>query len=82
MPRNLKGKLGKEHQHKMATAQRKYPTASDYLICALEPPQKSWARCYIATVFVAGVQSTQCVEGYNSVIKRVVNGSTTLCQLA
>ncbi|RIA81034.1 hypothetical protein C1645_837646 [Glomus cerebriforme] len=58
----------------MATAQRKYPTASDYLICALEPPQKSWAKSYITTFFVAGVQSTQCVEGYNSVIKRVVNG--------
>ncbi|PKY56945.1 hypothetical protein RhiirA4_428615 [Rhizophagus irregularis] len=59
-----------------------YPTACDYLTRALEPSQKSWARCYTATTFVAGVQSTQRVEGYNSVIKRVVNGNTTLWQLA
>ena len=56
----------------------KYPTASDYLVYALELSQKSWVRCYTATVFVAGIQLTQCVEGYNSVIKRVVNGNTTL----
>jgi hypothetical protein len=59
-----------------------YTTACDYLTRALEPSQKSWARCYTATTFVAGVQLTQRVEGYNSVIKRVVNGNTTLWQLA
>ncbi|RGB31235.1 hypothetical protein C1646_764287 [Rhizophagus diaphanus] len=55
-----------------------YSAASDYLVRALEQSQKSWAQCYTATIFVAGVQSTQRIEGYNSVIKRVVNGNTTL----
>ncbi|CAG8812841.1 10041_t:CDS:1, partial [Gigaspora rosea] len=41
-----------------------------------------WVLCYISKVFTAGMQSTQRVEGQNTIIKNLVNGSTSLINLA
>ena len=41
----------------------------------------SWALCYTHRSFNAGIQSTQRVESYNSLIKWSVKTSTTLFEL-
>ena len=41
----------------------------------------SWALCHTSRSFNAGIQSTQRVEGYNSLIKRSVKSSATLFEL-
>ncbi|CAG8588254.1 7994_t:CDS:2 [Cetraspora pellucida] len=41
----------------------------------------SWAVCYTQTCFTAGIQSMQCVEGINAIIKKEVSHNTTLLNL-
>src|SRR6266542_4882217 len=58
-----------------------YPAARKYLKRALGVDVTSWALCYTYRSFNAGIQSTQRVESYNSLIKRSVRTSTTLFEL-
>jgi hypothetical protein len=58
-----------------------YPVARKYLKRALGQVVTSWALCHTSRSFNAGIQSTQRVEGYNSLIKRSVKSSTTLFEL-
>ena len=41
----------------------------------------NWALCFIHRSFNAGIQSTQHVEDYNTLIKQSVNKTTTLFEL-
>ncbi|RIB13544.1 hypothetical protein C2G38_1974798 [Gigaspora rosea] len=41
----------------------------------------SWAHCFTSQVFNAGIQSTQCVESHNNLIKASVNQSSSLITL-
>jgi hypothetical protein len=58
-----------------------YPAARKYLKRALGQVVTSWALCHTNRSFNAGIQSTQRVEGYNSLIKRSVKSSATLFEL-
>jgi hypothetical protein len=58
-----------------------YPAARKYLTRTLGQVVTSWALCHTSRSFNAGIQSTQRVEGYNSLIKRSVKCSTTLFEL-
>lgn len=59
----------------------KYPAAQPYLHDNLYPLHYSWAKCYVNRIFNAGMQSTQRVEGMNSVLKRLIDRHSTLCEL-
>ena len=59
----------------------KFPAASKYLKRSLGTDVTSWALCYTHRSFNAGIQTTQRVESYNSLIKRSVKSSTTLFEL-
>src|SRR5881275_2631227 len=50
----------------------KFPAACKYLKRTLGTDVTSWALCYTHRSFNAGIQSTQRVESYNSLIKRSV----------
>ncbi len=58
-----------------------YADASSYLQRQLYPCREAWVLCFTHRAFNAGVQSTQRVESYNSIIKNNVNGSTSLLEL-
>ncbi|CAG8565906.1 6030_t:CDS:2 [Funneliformis mosseae] len=58
-----------------------YLTAKKYLTRTLGQVVTSWALCYTSRLFNVGIQSTQRVEGYNSLIKRLVKSSATLFEL-
>ena len=58
-----------------------YPAARKYLKRALGQVVTSWALCHTNRSFNAGIQSTQRVEGYNSLVKRSVKSSATLFEL-
>jgi len=38
----------------------------------------SWAKAYLPSQFNAGIQSTQSVESFNSIIKKFLNSASTL----
>jgi len=59
----------------------KYPNANHYLMRALFPSRKSWARAFTSSMFTAGMQTTSRVEGYNNIIKRELAACSTLCDL-
>ena len=58
-----------------------YPAARKYLKRALGQIVTSWALCHTNRSFNAGIQSTQRVESYNSLVKRSVKSSATLFEL-
>lgn len=58
-----------------------YPAARKYLTHTLGQIVTSWALCHTSRSFNAGTQSTQRVEGYNSLIKRSIKSSSTLFEL-
>lgn len=58
-----------------------YPEARKYLERTLGVDVTSWALCYTHRSFNGGIQSTQRVESYNSLIKRTVRSSMTLYEL-
>ena len=41
----------------------------------------SWAKAYTPFQFNAGIQSTQSVESFNSIIKKSLNSASTLCDI-
>ncbi|GES91442.1 protein FAR1-related sequence 5-like [Rhizophagus clarus] len=59
----------------------KYPSSQPYLHNNLYSLHYSWAKCFVNCIFNAGMQSTQRVEGMNSVLKRLINRHSTLCEL-
>ncbi|CAG8737050.1 226_t:CDS:2, partial [Cetraspora pellucida] len=59
----------------------KYPVVQKYLKHALGVDVTGWALCYTHRSFNSGIQSTQCVETYNSLIKRSIKTSTMLYDL-
>ena len=59
----------------------KFLAVSKYLKRSLGTDVTSWALCYTHRSFNAGIQTTQRVESYNSLIKRSVKSSTTLFEL-
>src|SRR6266498_2125140 len=68
-------------EERWASLLQKYPDASSYLQRQLYPCREAWVLCFTHRAFNAGVQSTQRVESYNSIIKNNVNGSTSLLEL-
>ncbi len=58
-----------------------YPIAKKYLERTLGVDVTGWALCFTHRLFNAGIQSTQRVESYNSLIKKSVKSSTTLFEL-
>ena len=46
---------------------------------ALYPSRQAWARAFISKIFTAGIQTTSRVEGLNSIIKRLLTSSSSLC---
>ncbi|CAB5391680.1 unnamed protein product [Rhizophagus irregularis] len=41
----------------------------------------NWAKSYLPFQFNRGVQSTQSVESFNAIIKKVVNSASILCEV-
>src|SRR5437763_17164966 len=58
-----------------------FPAACKYLKRTLGTDVTSWVLCYTHRSFNAGIQSTQRVESYNSLIKQSVKSSSTLLEL-
>jgi hypothetical protein len=59
----------------------KYPNVKDYLMRALYPSRQAWARTFTSKIFTAGIQTTSRVEGLNSIVKRLLTSSSSLCDL-
>ena len=59
----------------------KYSNVKDYLMRALYPSRQAWARAFTSKIFTAGIQTTSRVEGLNSIIKRLLTSSSSLCGL-
>jgi len=59
----------------------KYSNVKDYLMRALYPSRQAWARAFTSKIFTAGIQTTSHVEGLNSIIKRLLTSSSSLCGL-
>ncbi|GBC01173.1 hypothetical protein RclHR1_40990001 [Rhizophagus clarus] len=59
----------------------KYETCHSYFENKLYPSHNSWAKYSIAKIFTAGVESTQCVESINGVLKKHLDRSTLLKEL-
>ncbi|RHZ69005.1 hypothetical protein Glove_291g37 [Diversispora epigaea] len=59
-----------------------YPKAANYLNSELYSSKEKWAKAYITKFFTAGISSTFCIESENSVIKNVLQGRPSLCELA
>src|SRR6266540_6123226 len=59
----------------------KYEQCRSYLEKKLYPCCESWARYSIVKVFTAGVESTQCVESLNGVLKKHMDRETLLREL-
>ncbi|CAB4425493.1 unnamed protein product [Rhizophagus irregularis] len=68
-------------EEKWAALLQKYDDAANYLQRHLYKCREAWALCFTHRAFNAGVQSTQCVESYNGIIKNNVNGSSSLMEL-
>ncbi|CAG8696829.1 4267_t:CDS:10, partial [Funneliformis caledonium] len=60
-------------EERWATLLQEYPDATSYL--------EAWVLCFTHRAFNAGIQSTQRIESYNSIIKNNVNGSSSLTEL-
>jgi len=58
-----------------------YSKAANYLNSELYPSKERWAKAYTTKFFTAGISSTSRVEGENAVIKNVLQGRPSLCEL-
>jgi hypothetical protein len=58
-----------------------YTDAANYLQRYLYQCREAWVLCFTHRAFNGGIQSTQRVESYNSIIKNHVNGSSSLIEL-
>src|ERR1700722_15187679 len=54
----------------------------DYLLRTLDQKYKLWARAYLHKIFMASIESTAKVEGYNWIIKQQLKANSTLCEFA
>ena len=68
-------------EERWAALLQEYPDATSYLQRYLYPCREAWVLCFTHRAFNAGIQSTQRVESYNSIIKNNVNGSSSLTEL-
>ncbi|CAG8686295.1 4711_t:CDS:1, partial [Ambispora gerdemannii] len=59
-----------------------YSKAANYLNSELYPSKERWAKAYTTKFFTAGISSTSRVESENAVIKNVLRGRPSLCELA
>ncbi|CAB5130638.1 unnamed protein product [Rhizophagus irregularis] len=59
----------------------RYEPCRSYLKNKLYPNRAAWARYSITKIFTAGVESTQCVESINGVLKKHVDRGTLLKEL-
>ncbi|CAG8635410.1 2863_t:CDS:2, partial [Dentiscutata heterogama] len=60
---------------------QKFSLAANYLNRVLYPSHHAWACAFTSKIFTAGVQTTSHIEGYNSIIKRVLHSNSSLCDL-
>ncbi len=67
---------------KWASLIEKYPSVKDYLMRALYSSRQAWARIFTSKIFIAGIQTTSCVEGFNNIIKHELAANSTLYDLA
>ncbi|CAG8663204.1 5743_t:CDS:10, partial [Ambispora gerdemannii] len=58
-----------------------YSNVKDYLMRALYPSQQVWTRAFISKIFTAKIQTTSRVEDLNSIVKRLLTASSSLCDL-
>jgi len=68
-------------EERWAALLQEYPDATNYLQRYLYPCREAWVLCFTHRAFNAGIQSTQCIESYNSIIKNNINGSSSLIEL-
>ncbi|RHZ86809.1 hypothetical protein Glove_44g37 [Diversispora epigaea] len=59
-----------------------YPKVANYLNSELYSSKEKWAKTYITKFFTASISLTSRVESENSVIKNVLQGRPSLCELA
>jgi len=57
-----------------------FPKCENYM-ARLYTNRISWAKAYLPLQFNAGIQSTQSVESFNNIIKKSLNGASTLCDV-
>ena len=57
-----------------------FPECENYM-ARLYTNRISWAKAYLPLQFNAGIQSTQSVESFNNIIKKSLNGASTLCDV-
>ena len=62
-----------EFEAKWAAMLEKYDVAGHKELAALYAIRKTWVPCYFQNCFFPFLQSTQCSEGFNVVLKRYVN---------
>ncbi|CAG8673550.1 19883_t:CDS:2 [Racocetra fulgida] len=58
-----------------------FPGCEHYMTKKLYINRISWAKAYAPFQFNAGIQSTQSVESFNSIIKKSLNNASTLCEV-
>ncbi|CAG8598648.1 39708_t:CDS:1 [Gigaspora margarita] len=51
------------------------------MIRTLYPNHFSWAKSYAPFQFNTSIQSTQSVESFNGIIKKLLNNASTLCDV-
>ena len=59
---------------------KKIPECEHYMT-RLYTNRISWAKACLPFQFNAGIQSTQSVESFNNIIKKSLNGASTLCDV-
>ncbi|CAG8677989.1 14116_t:CDS:2 [Funneliformis caledonium] len=57
-----------------------FPKCENYM-ARLYTNRISWTKAYLPLQFNAGIQSTQSVESFNNIIKKSLNGVSTLCDV-
>ena len=62
-----------EFEAKWAAMLEKYDVVGHKELAALYAIRKTWVPCYFQNCFFPFLQSTQCSEGFNAVLKRYVN---------
>jgi hypothetical protein len=60
---------------------KKFPECERYMTRTLYTNRISWAKAFAPFQFNAGIQSTQSVESFNSIIKKSFNNASTLCNI-
>src|SRR2546423_8348086 len=58
-----------------------FPECQSYMTRTLYNNRISWAKAYLPSQFNAGIQSTQSVESFNSIIKKSLNNTSILCNV-